>query len=192
MKRLSKIKTPTMRWPVQTKEEVDDSIKRIGELQRERSRIETEMNDELAAVKKSYEQKAEKPTEELRVRLASVQAWCESRRTTLTAASKTAKFSMGEVSWRKRPPKVSIRETEAVIQALQTNGLERFLRRKVEIDRTTILREPDVAATVKGITVSSGGEDFCSSPSRRSWRRRHERRSRRSADAGAIRADTGR
>ena len=153
MKRLRKIKTPTMRWPVQTKEEVDDSIRRIGELQRERSRIETEMNDELAAVKKSYEQKAEKPTEELRVRLASVQAWCESRRTTLTAASKTAKFSMGEVSWRKRPPKVSIRETEAVIQVLQTNGLERFLRRKVEIDRTAILREPDVAASVKGITV---------------------------------------
>ena len=30
------------------------------------------MNVELAAVKKSYEQKAEKPTEELRVRLASV------------------------------------------------------------------------------------------------------------------------
>ena len=72
MKRLRKIKTPTIRWPVQTKEEVDDSIRRIGELQRERSRIETEMNDELAAVKKSYEQKAEEPTEELRVRLASV------------------------------------------------------------------------------------------------------------------------
>ena len=72
MKRLRKIKTPTIRWPVQTKEEVDDSIRRIGELQRERSRIETEMNDELAAVKKSYEQKAEEPTEELRVLLASV------------------------------------------------------------------------------------------------------------------------
>ena len=71
VKRLGKIKTPTMRWLVQTKEEVDDSIRRIGELQRECSRSETEMNDELAAVKKSYEQKAEKPTEELRVRLAS-------------------------------------------------------------------------------------------------------------------------
>ena len=47
-----------------------------------------------------------------------------------------------------------------MIQALQTAGLERFLRRKVEIDRTAILREPDVAATVKGITVSSGGEVF--------------------------------
>ena len=28
-----------------------------------------------------------------------------------------------------------------MIQALQTAGLERFLRRKVEIDRTAILRE---------------------------------------------------
>ena len=59
------------------------------------------------------------------MRLASVQAWCESRRTTLTAASKTAKFSMGEVRWRKRPPKVLVRGKDAVIQALQTAGLER-------------------------------------------------------------------
>ena len=164
MKRLSKIKTPTMRWPVQKKEEVDDAIKRIGDMQRERSRIETEMNDELAAVKKSYGQKAEEPTEELQGRLAAVQSWCESRRDTLVSSFKTAKFSMGEVSWRKRPPRVSIRRTEDVIQALQTVGLERFLRRKVEIDRTAILKEPDVAASVKGITVSSGGEDFLVQP----------------------------
>ena len=122
------------------------------------------MNDEMVKVKKSYEQKAEEPTEELRVRLASVQAWCESRRGELTSASKTAKFKMGEVSWRKRPPKVLIRGTEAVIQKLQTNGLERFLRHKVEIDRTAILKELDVAASVKGITVSSGGEDFLVQP----------------------------
>ena len=71
---------------------------------------------------------------------------------------------MGEVSWRKRPPKVSIRGTEAVIQALQSDGLERFLRHKAEIDRAAILKEPDVAASVKGITISSGGEDFLVQP----------------------------
>ena len=64
------------------------------------------------------------------------------RRNTLTSASKMAKFSMGRgETWRKRPPKVSVRGKDAVIQALQTAGLERFLRRKVEIDRTAILRE---------------------------------------------------
>ena len=59
MKSLARIKTPALRWPVDNKAEVDDAIRRIGELQRERSRIETEMNDELATMKKSYEQKAE-------------------------------------------------------------------------------------------------------------------------------------
>ena len=63
------------------------------------------MNDELAAVKKSYEQKAEQPTEARRARLASVQSWCEGRRNTLTSASKMAKFSMGEVSMEKTPSK---------------------------------------------------------------------------------------
>ena len=141
MKRLRKIKTPAPRWPVKSIEEVDDSIKRIGDLQRERERIEAEMNDQLATVKESYEQKAAQPTEELRARLDAVRRWCEPRRNTIAPSSKTGKFKTGEVSWRNRPPKVSIRGKEAVIQALQTAGLERFLRRKVEIDRTAILRE---------------------------------------------------
>ena len=73
MKSLARIKTPALCWPIDNKEEVDEAIRRIGELQRERPRIETEMNDELATVKKSYEQKAEQPTEELRsLRLGSV------------------------------------------------------------------------------------------------------------------------
>ena len=103
MKRLRKIKTPALKWPANTKEEVDDAIKRIGELQRERSCIKAQMNNDLAAVKKSYELKAEQPTKELSGRLAGVQAWCESCRDTLVSATKTVKFSMGEVSWRKRP-----------------------------------------------------------------------------------------
>ena len=118
------------------------------------------MNDELATVKKSYAQKAEQPTEELRARLASVQSWCEGRWNTLTSASKTAKFSIGEVSWRKRRPKVSVRGKDAVIQALQTAGLERFLRRKVEIDRTTILREWGGMEKATS-TYRSAGRDLC-------------------------------
>ena len=168
VKRLRKIKTPTMRWPVESKEEVNDSIKRIGDLQRERVRIQAEMNDEINALNEIYAKKAKHPAEEINGRIASVQAWCESRRAELTkTTSKTVKFDAGEVSWRKCPPKVSIRKVEAVIQELQERGGERFLRKKVEIDKAAILKEPGAILKmgVKGITVSSGGEDFLVQPS---------------------------
>ena len=91
-------------------------------------------------MKKSYEQKAEQPTEELRaLRLGSVLVRESSEHAHL--GTQDGKVFDGRVSWRKRPLKVSVRGKDAVIQALQTAGLERFLRRKVEIDRTAILRE---------------------------------------------------
>ena len=56
---------------------------------------------------------------------------------------------------------------DAVIQELQSRGGERFLRKKVEIDKAAILKEPGAILKmgVKGITVSSGGEDFLVQPS---------------------------
>ena len=119
MRRLRRIKTPALKWPANTKEEVDTAIRRIGELQRERSRIQAEMNDEINSVNELYAQKAKQPIEEIDGRIASVQAWCESRRAELTTTSKTVKFDAGEVRWRKLPPKVSIRKVDAVIQELQ-------------------------------------------------------------------------
>ena len=62
----------------------------------------------------------------------------------LTAAA----LSSGEIRWRTTPPAVRIRDLTEAIGALMTFKLERFLRRKVEIDKEAILREPE---TVKGI-----------------------------------------
>lgn len=59
----------------------------------------------------------------------------------------------GEVQWRNRPPSVAIRGADSVIETLLRLGLERFIRRKEEINKEAILNEPSAVSGVAGITV---------------------------------------
>ena len=68
-------------------------------------------------------------------------------------------FATGEVKWRLRPPSISVRGADAVIATLRKLGLGRFLREKVEIDKEALLKEPDVARQVGGVSLSQK-EDF--------------------------------
>ncbi|EMU2105551.1 host-nuclease inhibitor Gam family protein, partial [Escherichia coli] len=91
-----------------------------------------------------------------------VQGWCEANRDELTNGGKvkTANLVTGDVSWRQRPPSVSIRGVDAVMETLERLGLQRFIRTKQEINKEAILLEPKAVAGVAGITVKSGIEDF--------------------------------
>ncbi|EIS9018933.1 host-nuclease inhibitor Gam family protein, partial [Salmonella enterica subsp. enterica serovar Montevideo] len=91
-----------------------------------------------------------------------VQGWCEANRDELTNGGKvkTANLVTGDVSWRVRPPSVSIRGMDAVMETLERLGLQRFIRTKQEINKEAILLEPKAVAGVAGITVKSGIEDF--------------------------------
>ena len=95
-----------------------------------------------------------------------VQGWCEANRDELTnnGKTKTANLVTGEVQWRNRPPSVSIRGADSVLETLLRLGLERFIRRKEEINKEAILNEPAAVAGVAGITVKSGIEDFAIVP----------------------------
>ena len=91
---------------------------------------------------------------------------CEANRAELTnnGKSKSANLVTGEVQWRNRPPSVGIRGTDSVIETLLRLGLERFIRRKEEINKEAILNEPSAVSGVAGITVKTGIEDFAIVP----------------------------
>lgn len=145
----------------QTQQEVADAIAAIGIAQRHRDRIQAAMNDELAALRKQYEEQAKPFADEIKARASGVQLWCEAHRDEITNGGKRKSCSMssGEVKWRMRPPSVAVRGVEAVIDALKSLGLTRFLRVKEEVNREAILADPEAAAAVRGITVSQR-EDF--------------------------------
>ncbi|MCE5335236.1 MAG: host-nuclease inhibitor Gam family protein [Desulfobacteraceae bacterium] len=160
-----KVKQEASEWVPQTREQVTAAIAEIGEHQRERDRIQADMNDELAAVKERHEKQAEPHNEAIVALSRGVRTWCEANRESLTGGgkTKTASLPSGEVKWRMRPPKVVVRAVDSVLQALKQLGFSRFVRTKEEINKEAILLEPAAVAGIKGISVTQG-EDFIIMP----------------------------
>lgn len=150
----------------QTRDEVVSDIKTIGDVQREITRLETEMNDEIGAVTERYAG----PVDDLKKRLAGlqsgVQGWCEAHRAELTDNNKVkfANLVTGEVQWRCRPPSVTVRGAESVLELLKVKGLERFIRTKEEVNKEAILNESDAVDGVPGVTINRDVEDFAIVP----------------------------
>jgi phage host-nuclease inhibitor protein Gam len=160
-----RIKTAAAEFVPATRFEADEAIRVIGEHQRKREVIQTALNDRLAAVKAELETLAAPIAESIKVLGHGVQVWAEANRVELTrdGKTKTVKLGNGEISWRFRPPSVTLRAAGLVIEALKRLGLDRFIRTKEEIDREAILREPAAVQDVKGIAIAQG-EDFCIKP----------------------------
>lgn len=144
----------------QTRDEVADAIAKIGDHTRSRARIETAMNDELAVVKRRFEEQAEPHNMAIGALIVGVQTWCEANRVALTDGGKvkTAAFASGEVRWRNTPPSVAIRSMENVLKELLKRGLERFVRTKEEVNKEAILAEPEAVKGVPGISIKSTEE----------------------------------
>lgn len=165
-KKPTRIKTDTFAVRYQTRDEVETAIKEIGDLNRELERLAIEQNDKLAAITEEYAPLMNEVKEKLAPKQDAVQAWCESRRDELTqnGKTKTGTFNTGEVQWRQRPPSVGIRGVDSVLDSLKMRGFTQFIRIKEEINKEAMLNEPDTAASVPGVTIKTGVEDFVITP----------------------------
>ncbi|EKP6431234.1 host-nuclease inhibitor Gam family protein [Escherichia coli] len=157
-----RIKSAAAAYVPQSRDAVVCDIRRIGDLQRKAARLETEMNDAIAEITEKYASQIAPLKTSIETLSKGVQGWCEANRDELTNGGKvkTANLVTGDVSWRQRPPSVSIRGVDAVMETLERLGLQRFIRTKQEINKEAILLEPKAVAGVAGITVKSGIEDF--------------------------------
>ena len=160
MSKPTRIKAEAVAFVPQHRDACVQAVQGIGEAQRERLRIETAMNDEIAAIKTRYEEQARPYAEQIKALSQGVQTWCEAHRDELlTGKSKTVNLASGEVKWRTRPPRVSVRNVAGVLEALKNLKLKRFIRTKEEINKEAILDEPEVVANLKGISITQK-EDF--------------------------------
>lgn len=149
-----------------TAEQADQMIRRIGELARDKLIIQASLDEKIATIKTSAEAEAEPISKEIGNLSLAVQAWAEANREELTRGGrvKTHKMPSGEVAWRHRPASVRITSPDVVTNLLISMGLEKFLRRKVEIDRDALKASPAEARKVPGISVGSAGEEFIVTP----------------------------
>lgn len=136
-------------------EEAEKNIQRIGEIQREISRLEHDMNDRLNPIKEEYENKAKPFKEELSELQTAVQMWAEVEKPNiLSGKAKTVKCSTGDFGWRTSTPSVRVTGAAVVIEFLKLHNLTKFLRVKEEINKEAILAEPKEAEGIKGISIT--------------------------------------
>ncbi len=83
------------------------------------------MNDEIGQITERYSEPAEDLKKRLAVLQGGVQSWCEANRAELTDNNKVkyANLTTGEVQWRIRPPSVTVRGADAVLELLRSRGL---------------------------------------------------------------------
>jgi phage host-nuclease inhibitor protein Gam len=153
-------------WVPQTRDAAAEAVAEIGRKQRERDRIQAAMNDALAEARAMYEAAAKPHADRISELTRGLHLWCEANREALTQGNKVKfhTFATGEVKWRMRPPSIAIRGVDAVVSALRALKLDRFLRTKVEIDKEALLKEPDIAKQVGGVSLVQK-EDFVVVPS---------------------------
>lgn len=153
------VKAQAAAFVATSRDEADETVRRIGELQRQREAIATRMNDTLASAKAAAEIEAAPINAAIKELSHGVQVWAEAHRDALCKGGKTVKLGNGELRWRLRPPSVVVRGAGMVVEALKRLGLNRFVRVKEEIDKAAILADPQAVQDVKGLQVSQG-EDF--------------------------------
>ncbi|EDW6064299.1 host-nuclease inhibitor protein Gam [Salmonella enterica subsp. enterica serovar Oslo] len=165
-KKVSRLKAAAASYTPQSREQVSVDIKKIGDIQRELTRIEADANDQIAVIMNQNTPKIEALRAELDVLQKGVQTWCEANRAEITkdGKTKTANLITGEVAWRTRPDSVSVKGVDLVLEALKKLKLNRFIRRKEEINKDAILADKKAVENIKGISIVSGKEDFSITP----------------------------
>jgi phage host-nuclease inhibitor protein Gam len=149
-----------------TLEETAEFVARIGKAQREMSQIQNSVTEKVEKLKAKAMADSQPLEEEVSRLVEGIFAFAESRRDKLTDGGKrkTVELPTGTFGWRWTPPSVLIRNTESVLKNLKSLGLQRFIRTKPEIDKEAMLKEQEVAKTVKGVSISQH-EEFAVKPS---------------------------
>jgi phage host-nuclease inhibitor protein Gam len=150
----------------QSIEEVDGMVAQIGELQREVQSIEISMNQQIEAIKVQCGSQADLRKQAIAELMKSIQPYMEVNRDNLTdgGKTKTVKLRSGTISWRLTPKAVTVRGVEQVISRFKQLGLTQYLRVKTEIDKQSILANPDQALAVEGVKLTQR-EEFVVTPS---------------------------
>ncbi|MGL5447472.1 MAG: host-nuclease inhibitor Gam family protein [Rhabdaerophilum sp.] len=164
---MSRIKTRGANLPVpQNKDEAAEAVKRIGVTSRQIARMEADLNDQIAEMKKQAEEAAAPLRDRKDELTEGLKLWAEANREKLTDGGrvKSADLGTGKISWRFRPPSVRLSKVDAILEALKTLGLHRFIRVKEEPNKEAMLAEPEIARTVSGVSIGTEGEDFIVEP----------------------------
>ncbi|MBU2634995.1 host-nuclease inhibitor Gam family protein [Patescibacteria group bacterium] len=140
-------------------------LTQIGQEQRATDKIRSGLNAKVDALKAKAMAEDEPHQEKISQLVEGLFAYAEVHRDELTDGGKrkTVEVPTGIFGWRMTPPSVKLRDVESVLESLKALKLERFIRTKEEVDKEAMLKEPETAKIIKGVSISQH-EDFIAKP----------------------------
>lgn len=154
-----KTKAATVRVP-QNKEEAVGMVASIGNHQRDRKRLQADMDDQLTEIREKYQKLLAPHEEAIRELSTGVHTWAEANRSDLTnnGKVKTANLLTGEIRWRVTPPSCKLVRVKEALEELKNLKLTRFIREKEEVNKEAILADQDAVSGCKWISIEQTEE----------------------------------
>ncbi len=140
-------------------------LAQIGQAQRTVDEIENTLNEEVEKLKATAMANAKPHQQRVLQLIEGLFVFAQANRDQLTdnGKRKTVEMPTGIFGWRMTPPAVKLRDIESVLAGLKALKLERFIRTKEEVDKEAILKEPELAQTVNGVSIGQR-EEFIAKP----------------------------
>ncbi|MFZ3136265.1 MAG: host-nuclease inhibitor Gam family protein [Thermodesulfovibrionales bacterium] len=137
-------------------DEAAQFLAQIGEEQRATDKIRLDLNTEVDKLKTEAMVDVEPYQKNISQLVEGLFAYAEAHRDELTDGGKrkTVEVPTGWFGWRMTPPAVSLHDAKSILESLKSLKLKRFIRTTEEINKDAMLKEPDLAKTVKGVSIS--------------------------------------
>lgn len=144
---------------------INEILARIGGTQRELATLALARDARIAAATAEHESKAAELRQRIEADTDEIQAVCTALRAHLTVKGKTVTLAAGKVGWRKGSAKLVYAGTDdELVKQLRQLKLRKFLRTKVEPDRTALKKDAAAVAKVPGLSIAAGAEVFFVEP----------------------------
>ena len=146
-------------------DEAAEFVRSIGEKKRTVEKLFNRLNEKIEKLKAEAKANSEEHEKKIGQYIEGLYIYAEGQREELTDGNKkkTIKVISGTFGWRMTPPAVSLKEVKDILAALKKRGLKRFIRVKEEPDKEAMLKEPNIAKKVKGVSIGQH-EEFVVKP----------------------------
>lgn len=167
----------------------------LGRLMRQHTIAKAAVDEQVAIIINSAAPELAELQANIKLVHDGIQIFAEGHRHELTSGNKTktANLTTGEITWRQRPPSVTVRNAQAVVDTLKALGLSDYVRVEETVNKQAILDldsavsrlskaelsessgqalaharrlidHAELIATIAGISITKGVEDFAVVP----------------------------
>lgn len=141
----------------QNKEELNEYIRQLGELQRQQDELNTALARKVDEATAEATKLLQPLVDRAQAVFDGIVAYTSAHRDELTEGDKikTVKLPAGECNWRWSPWAVVLKKkVEEILAAMKALNLERFIRPKEELDKEKMLKEPAVVEQIAGVEIT--------------------------------------